>query len=283
MILVTGATGTVGSEVVKQLKAAGADFKIAVTSLTKAKKANAEGLKAAVLDYTDPQSFHYTLQGIDKLFLLSPPGATQLEAGLIEAAKDSAVKHVVKLSVIGAESDGFIFGREHRKMEKLLEHSGIAYTFVRPNGFMQNYLSNFRQSIKLQGAFYLAQADSKYSMVDVRDIASVVIKALTESGHEKKAYTVTGAEALSNAQVAEKISKVAGKKVEYVAVSDDDMRTALQQQGTPPAIVEGLIDLMHFYINGKAAEVSPDVERVLGRKPISFDQFAKDNEAAFRA
>ena len=282
MILVIGATGTVGSEVVKQLNEAGAEFKIGVSSLTKAKKANAEGVKAAVLDYTDPQTFQYALAGIDKLFLLSPPGATHLEAGLIDAAKNAGVKHIVKLSVIGAEGEGFIFAREHRLAEKLIIHSGVPYTFLRPNGFMQNYITNFSQSIQQQSAFYLSQGESKFSMVDVRDIAAVAVKALTQPGHGNKAYTITGPEALNNTQVAEKISKVAGKKVSYVAISDDDMRNAMQQQGTPPTIVEGLVDLMHYYIAGKAEEVSPDVERVLGRKPISFDQFAQDNAAAFK-
>ena len=282
MILVIGATGTVGSEVVKQLNEAGAEFKIGVSSLTKAKKANAEGVKAAVLDYTDPQTFQYALAGIDKLFLLSPPGATHLEAGLIDAAKNAGVKHIVKLSVIGAEGEGFIFAREHRLAEKLIIHSGVPYTFLRPNGFMQNYITNFSQSIQQQSAFYLSQGESKFSMVDVRDIAAVAVKALTQPGHGNKAYTITGPEALNNTQVAEKISKVAGKKVSYVAISDDDMRNAMQQQGTPPTIVEGLVDLMHYYIAGKAEEVSPDVERVLGRKPISFDQFARDNAVAFK-
>src|SRR4051812_44212191 len=282
MILVTGATGTVGSEVVKQLKEAGADFKVAVTSLTKAKTANAEGLKAAVLNYTDPQSFEYVLKGIERLFLLSPPGATEMEAGLIEAAKNFGVRHIVKLSVIGAATGDTILAREHRAMEKLIEQSEVAYTFLRPNGFMQNYITSFGSSIKEQGAFYLAQGDSKYSMVDVRDIAAVAVKALTQAGHEGKAYTITGPEALSNTQVAEKLSAVIGKKVNYVAITDDQMRGAMQQQGVPPTMMDALVDLMHFYVAGKAAAVSPDVEKVLKRPATSFDQFAKENAEAFR-
>src|SRR5437763_10781549 len=152
MILVTGSTGTVGSELVKQLKTAGAKFRVAVSSLTKAKKANAEGLEAAVMDYTDPETFRYALQGVDKLFLLSPPGSTQVEAPLIEAARKSDVKHIVKLSVIGAESGATIFAREHAAMEKAILKSGIPYTFLRPNGFMQNYINQFATSIKAQGA-----------------------------------------------------------------------------------------------------------------------------------
>lgn len=282
MILVTGATGTVGTELVNQLKAAGAKFRVAVSSLTKAKKANAEGLEAAVMDYTDPETFHYALQGVEKLFLLSPPGSTQVEAPLIEAASKASVKHIVKLSVIGAESGATIFARGHAAMEKEILKAGVPYTFLRPNGFMQNYINSFAQTIKEQGAFYLAQGNSKYSMVDVKDIAAVATKALTENGHEGRSYLITGPEALSNGQVAEKISKVTGKPVKYVAISDEQMRDAMQQQGAPPAVIDALVDLMHFYISGKAAVVSHDVEKVTGRKATTFDQFAQENAAAFR-
>jgi uncharacterized protein YbjT (DUF2867 family) len=267
---------------VKQLKEAGAPFRVAVSSLTKAKKANAEGLQAAVLNYTDPQSFEYALKGIERLFLLSPPGATEMEAGLIDAAQKVDVRHIVKLSVIGADTGATILAKEHAAMEKLIQRSEVAYTFLRPNGFMQNYITSFGATIKTQGAFYLAQGDSKYSMVDVRDIAAVAVKALTQAGHEGKAYTITGPEALSNSDVAEKLSKVTGKKISYVAIKDDDMRNALQQQGVPSAMIEALIDLMHYYISGKAAPVSPAVEKVLKRPPTSFDQFAKDHAAAFQ-
>jgi len=282
MILVTGSTGTVGSELVKQLKATGTKFRVAVSSLTKAKKANSEGLEAAVMDYTDPETFRYALQGVDKLFLLSPPGSTQVEAPLIEAARKSDVKHIVKLSVIGAESGATIFAREHAAMEKVILQAGIPYTFLRPNGFMQNYVTNFGPSIKQQGTFYLAQGDSKYSMVDVKDIAAVAVKALIQPGYENRSYSITGPEALSNAQVAEKISKAVGKKVTYVAVPDEAMRKAMSEQGAPPAIIDALIDLMHFYISGKAAVVSPDVKRVTGRDPTTFDQFAQENAEAFQ-
>jgi uncharacterized protein YbjT (DUF2867 family) len=282
MILVTGSTGTVGSEVVKQLQEAGAPFRVAVSSLTKAKKANAEGLQAAVLNYTDPQSFEYALKGIERLFLLSPPGATEMEAGLIEAAKTVDVRHIVKLSAIAADTGATKFGREHGTMEKALKDSGIAYTFLRPNGFMQNYITNFGTMIKEQGAFYLAQGDSKYSVVDVRDIAAVAVKALTQAGHEGKAYAISGPEALSNTQIAEKLSTAIGKPVKYVAITDDQMRSAMQQQGAPPAIIDALIDLMHFYVAGKAAIVSQDVERVTKRPATSFDEFAKENAAAFQ-
>src|SRR6266404_1066070 len=123
MILVTGATGTVGSEVVKQLKASGAPFKITTSSPEKVDKVKSEVL----FDYTRPETFASALQGVDTLFVLSPPGLIELQAGLIDAAKKAGVSHIVKLSAIGADREDFIFGREHRDVEKHVEASGIHY------------------------------------------------------------------------------------------------------------------------------------------------------------
>jgi uncharacterized protein YbjT (DUF2867 family) len=281
MVLITGATGTVGRELVKQLHAAKAQFRVALQSPQKVARAKSEGEDATILDYETPQTFGPALDGIEKLFLLSPPGRTALEAPLIDAAKKTGVKHLVKLSVYGAPGEDFLFGREHRAMEKKIEASGVPYTFVRPNGFMQNYVSNFGATIKQQGAFYLPARDSRYSMIDVRDIAAVSVAVLTSNSHVGRAYTLTGPEALGNSEVAGKLSHAMGKEVKYVAISDDDFRQAVGSAGVPAAMSEAVLDLMHYYISGKAARVTNDVEKVIGRKPNSFDQFARDHVQAF--
>jgi uncharacterized protein YbjT (DUF2867 family) len=276
MILVTGATGTVGSEVVKQLQRANAKFKIAQRAKEKASSQSADSV---LFDYDDPSTFAPALKGIDKLFLLSPPGRTPLEPRVIDAAHKAGLKHVVKLSVYGADGEDYIFAREHRAAEKKIESSGIAYTFLRPNGFMQNYVGNFGATIKSQGAFYLPAADSRCSVVDVRDIAAVAAAALTKPGHDGKIYTITGPEALSNSEIAGKLSRAVGKEIKYVAISDNDFRKALA--GAPEGVVTALLDLMHYYISGKAARVTNDIERVTGKKPITFDQFALDFKSSF--
>src|SRR5437868_3140888 len=147
MILVIGATGTLGSEVVNRLKENGAQFKVAASSLEKVESERQRGQDAVLFDYNRPETFASALQAIDRLFLLSPPGATHLEAGVIDAAKQAGIKHIVKQSALNAPTEEFAFARGHRASEKHIEASGIPYTFLRPNGFMQNYVTNFGESI----------------------------------------------------------------------------------------------------------------------------------------
>jgi uncharacterized protein YbjT (DUF2867 family) len=279
MILVTGATGALGSEVVKQLKATSAPFKIAVTE--KMTKAKANGSETVLLDYTRPETFAPALEGVDTLFLLSPAGRTYLELPLIDAAKQAGVRHIVKQSVIGAEAEDYIFGCGHRASEKHIEASGIAHTFLRPNGFMQNFVNNLGQSIRDQGTFALPQADSRVSHVDARDIAVIAAMALTEPSEADRTYTITGPESLSNFDIAAKLSAALDKDVAYIPVTDDETRKAMKTMGAPDELIEGFIDLMRHYREGKAAIVTEDVESVTGRRPISFDHFARDYAPAF--
>jgi uncharacterized protein YbjT (DUF2867 family) len=276
MILMTGATGTVGRELVKQLKASGAPFKIAASSPEKVEKARAKGLDAVLLDYTRPETFAQAVEGMDTLFLLSPPGLCDREALLVDAAKQAGVKHIVKLSVAHADREDYIFGCEHRASEKHIEASGIPYTFLRANSFMQNFVNEYGQSIRVQGAFFLSQADARVAHIDVRDIAVVATKMLNEPTRRNRTYTLTGPESLSNFDIADKLSTALGRNITYVPVTDDELRKAMKEAAAPDALIEGVVDLMRYYREGNAELVTDDVERVTGRKPISFDHFARD-------
>jgi uncharacterized protein YbjT (DUF2867 family) len=282
MILVTGATGTIGSELVKQLKASGAPFKVAVSSQEKVEKAKAKGLDATLFDYTRPETLAPALQGVDTLFILSPPGLCPLEKTLVDVAKPAGIKHIVKLSVAHADREDYIFGREHRAMERCIEASGIPYTFLRANSFMQNFVNEYGESIRAQGAFFLPQADARVAHVDVRDIATIATKALAEPSRANRIYTLTGPESLSNFDIAAKLSTALGRDVTYVPVTDEEMRKAMKGAGVPDALIEGVVDLMRYYREGKAEEVTDDVERITGRKPISFDHFARDYASALK-
>jgi len=147
---------------------------------------------------------------------------------------------------------------------------------------MQNFVTYLASTIKSQGAFYAPAKDSRTSMIDVRDIAAVAGKALTEGGHTGKAYELTGPEALSNQQAPEKLSAVLGKKISYVDIPPAAFKQSAMSAGIPEFQADALINLNQFYISGAAAMVTGDVERVTGRKPRSFDQFAKDYAGAFR-
>lgn len=274
MILVTGATGKVGSELVKRLETEKVPFRAGV------RHAGNLGMDSVAFDFDKPETFGPALTGVEKLFLLTS-GGTEREAAAVDAAKKAGVQHLVKLSVWGAEGEDFVFGRAHREIEKKIEASGIPYTFLRPNGFMQNYLIQ-AATIKSQGAFYLPARDSRYSVVDVRDVGAVAAKVLMSTGHEGRAYTLSGPESLSNAEIAEKLSRAAGRTLTYVDVPEAQFRKSLIEMGTPEPYADAYIDLIHYYIRGKAAAVTPDIERVTGKEPRTFDEFARDFAAAFQ-
>lgn len=283
MIVVTGAGGTVGSEVVRQLQAAGAKVRAAYHSDAKAEAARARGIDAVTLDLNQPESLDAAFRGADQLFLLSggAPNQVEQEANAVAAAKRAGIKHIVKLSVVGAAEESFSFAKMHRAAEKAVEASGIAWTFLRANGFMQNMENYSLPTIQTQNAFYSSVGDSKVAHVDVRDIAAVAVKALTEPGHEGKAYTLTGPSAVSNREIAQNLSAASGRAINYVDLSDADLRAGLIGSGMPEGYADAYLDLMRFYRSGDAAKVSDDIRRVTGRDAIAFDQYAKDRAAVF--
>ena len=211
-ILVTGATGTVGSEIVKQLTSSGHRVRAAIHTPTKAHKFKDSMVDQVTLDYTRPETFADAFKDIDKLFLLTPisPNMGSNSSNLVNTAKQNEIKHIVKLSVMGADAEpGIIIGRLHRQEEKIIEGSGIPYNFLRPGAFMQNFVNYFGETIKNQNAFYFPAGEGKVSFVDVRDIASVAVVFLTrnDTKYENKAYGITGQEVLSYCQAAEVLSR----------------------------------------------------------------------------
>jgi uncharacterized protein YbjT (DUF2867 family) len=168
-------------------------------------------------------------------------------------------------------------------VEKNIESSGITYTLLRCNEFMQNTINYYLPTIKSEGAFYLSTKDAKVSTVDVRDIAAVAAKALTAPGHENRAYDITGPEALTHEQVAQKLSAASGRQIKYVDIPPAAYKEGAVAAGIPAWYADLLLDLYQFYVAGRAQKVSNDVEHVTGRKARSFDEFAHDHAQAFKA
>jgi uncharacterized protein YbjT (DUF2867 family) len=175
-----------------------------------------------------------------------------------------------------------IFTRQHAVSEDYIKSSGVSYTFLRPNGFMQNFVNYNAGTINTQSAFYGSQGEGKVSHIDIRDIAAVAVKTLTQDGHQGKTYTLTGREALSNARIAEILSDDVGREIKYVNLPDEQFKQALAGAGVPEWNANALVDLQRFYREGGASEVTQDVEQLLGHKPVSFEQFSRDHRDAFQ-
>jgi len=293
-ILVTGATGTVGSEVVKQLLSDKGQRErhedIIVKAAGKESALRNLGVQVVQLDYNKPGTLSAALRDVDKLFLLTPfqSNMVDLTSSLVNEAKNAGVKYIVKLSVLGADAEpGITIRRFHRQAEKIIEESGIPFTFLRPTFFMQNFVKFYSHFIKAKGAFYVPAGDARASLVDVRDIAAVAVQALSgsskngESKHIGKAYNITGGEALSYRQVAETLSKEIGKKVNYVNVSDEDARKGMKDMGADDWQITCMIEIFGITRAGYLSEIS-SVEQVTGNKPLTFSQFARDYAGAFK-
>jgi uncharacterized protein YbjT (DUF2867 family) len=290
-ILVMGATGTLGGEVVKQLSSStpAINIKAGVHSAQNVKKVkDGDEVEVVLIDYNKPETLKEALSQVDKLFLLTPdvPNAHELASNLVIEAKKAGIRHIVKQSVMGAdlEADVGTF-RLHRQAEKIIEQSEIPFTFLRPNEFMQNFVNFHSHFIKNNNAFYLPLEDAKVSLVDVRDIAVVAVKSLTEDRsdkHNNNTYLITGPEALSYYQAAEILSSATDKKISYVNISEEEARGAMKEMGMSDWLINTISELHDYFRKGNASQVSSAVEEVTGKKPISFSQFAKDYAEAFR-
>lgn len=283
MILVTGATGNIGSALVGELVAGGHAVRAFVTNPDAARTKLGGKVELAKGSHADKASLEAAMKGVDKLFLLAPPGPDQpaWEANAIDAAKQAGVKHVVKLSVAGAQYDASTFGKWHRAGEKKLEQSGMAWTFLRPVGFMSNSLM-WIGSVKGQGAIYQPLGEGKMASIDPRDIASVAATCLTSPGHEGKTYDLTGPEALSCADQARLLGAAIGKPVKYVDVPDAAAKDAMLGMGMPAFMADAMLEFTGLVRSGGAAFVSDAVKAVTGKPGRTFEQWCRDNAAAFR-
>ncbi len=244
--------------------------------------AKSAGHDAVALDFGKPETLQPALAGVDTVFLLGTNimGQTESETNVVNAAKASGVKKIVKLSMWGAAGEGFALAKIHRAVERAIEASGLAWTHLRPNGFMQNFVNHMAGSIK-EGVIYDSVGDSRISHIDARDIARVAVLALTASGHEGKAYELSGPQGLSYTEAADVLSRVLGKKVSYVAVTDEAAKAGMLAGGMPEFYADALVDLNQFYRKGDPGRVTTAVKDVTGRAPIAFQQFVKEHANAF--
>ena len=283
MILITGGTGTAGREISKALERMGVRYRSLVRNRGKASVGASPMVDLVEADLSRPETLEAALDGVEKALLLtaSSPEAAQQERNFIRAAKRAGVRYVVKFSAYGASLQApHFFGRQHGEGERELEDSGLPFTMLRPNGFFQNVLGN-AGSIQARSALHAPAGDMKFSAVDVRDVAAVAAHVLTEPGHQWQRYTITGPEALSHAEIADRFSRVLGRTIRFVDVPEDAAREWMLAAGIPAWTVDKVLDLYRYYRSGAAAEVTDNVECVGRKAPIAFQQFVRDHTAVF--
>jgi uncharacterized protein YbjT (DUF2867 family) len=207
---------------------------------------------------------------------------SEFEQAFLESAKEAGVKHIVKLSMIGASPEAPLrFARTHGTVETALKASGMTWTLLRPTGFMQNTLAWGPRV--LDGTFYSPVPDASFSIVDARDVAEVAAVALTEEGHENKAYGLSGPEAVSYREQARRLFAAAGREITVEEIAVETLKRELVRAGVPPWNAEGLSELFELYAGGGAQMVTSGVKDTLAREPRNLDDFAKDHVEAFQA
>ena len=285
MILITGATGTTGSELVRRLSTRGVKVRGLTRSLAKAAALSSlPNVEMMEGDLEHPETLDGPLHGVERAMLISSSDARMLEvqSNFIEAARKAGVKHIVKLSGIMPELDSpFRFARMHGEIERRLEASGLAFTHLRAGEFFTAY---FRRvpSIIARGELILPMEEARIASIDIGDIAEVAATVLTGSGHEGKIYPLTGPEALNMSEVAERLSVATGKRIKYINITPEEAKSANLAAGMPPYMAEGLYELFAERRKGKEAQVSSVIPTIFGWQATRFDEFASRNAAIFR-
>lgn len=283
MILVTGATGTVGSHVVRELRSRGARVRGFVRDPDAARGKLGGGIELAAGDFADPDSLRRAVDGTEAVFLAAAndPRQVEYETNLIDAARQARVRAIVKLSAAIAEPGSPLeFGDWHGRIERHLATSGVPAVILRPSFFMSNLLASAGQ-IAVDGKLRAPAGAAEIAMIDPSDVAAAAAVVLTEDGHLGRTYPLTGPAALGYRQIADQLSAATGRAVEFVDLPDDAARRGLLDAGMPDWLAEHLITLFGILREGPAEPVSRAVRDLTGREPTSFAQFARDHAEAF--
>lgn len=284
-ILVTGGTGTVGSEVVRHLAARGDDLRVLVRSEEKA-KGLPKGARVVVGNLDDPKSLRAAMGGVDKLFLLTPLSETETQQGTnaVEAAKATGVRHIVFMSVHDVEKCPQAPHFQSKiEIQAAIQKSGIPYTFIMPNNFYQND-AWVQQALTGYGVYPQPIGDRGLSRVDSRDIAEAVVNTLTQPGHEGKRYSLVGPDVLTGNRTAAIWSEALGKPIAYGG-NDLDAWEKQARQGMPGWLVDDLRIMYAFFQREGLPATTEDLaqtRKILGHEPRKFEDYARENAKAWR-
>jgi uncharacterized protein YbjT (DUF2867 family) len=282
-ILITGATGTVGGQVVKLLIRRGVRCAAAVHRHPLPAGAAGPLMTPIALDYRRPESFSEALAGARKVFLSTPVVRDQvpLAKRFIDRARAVGVQHLVYLSGLHARTAPSEHSSVHGQIEAHLEASGIRSTMLRSATFMQNLITFWLPGVLARRALRLPCGAGRINFVDARDVAAVVVEALIGTGHEDKAYALTGPRSLTLHDVAAALAGACGEVLPYVDVAPGVAANEMRDQGMDPWLIQGLLARFARYRTGHDAFVTRTIEALLGRPPTSIEQFAEDHARAF--
>lgn len=277
MIAVTGASGNIGTELLRLLSERGESV-LAISRNPPAHSAP-DGIQWMQADLADKAALPGILSGAERLFLLTGnvPDMVRLQKNAIAAAREAGVPHVVKLSALGASDHSkSVIGVWHYNVERTLRESGLDWTILRPHVFMQNLLDQ-RDSIRDRSSFRSPSGDAAIPMIDTRDIAGAAAVTLTESGHAGKRYTLTGSEPISWGEAVRILSDVIGRELTYIAETEEQAWSRLYQAGAPPWLIAAQLELARYQRQGGGTDLITDsVETLTGRPPRTFREFASD-------
>jgi len=285
--LIIGAAGNNGRATIEALfnkKQTEETIRAAVRSADKAAdlKQKYPSIETVIIDLDKPETLTQAYQGVSKVFMI--PGNIEQREQHAKNAVDAAViagsvKQFVFYSVFGAEYESILFGKQFRSGEKYLEQSGLNYTHLRTIFFQDNFFG-WADGVK-QGGLYFGIREGSLAPLNVADIGEIAANILTTSGHDNKAYNITGPELLSGEGIANVFSDVTGKKVAYVSPTTEQTLDSLLSTGWPKWQAEGMLELFEVFATNQAAVVSPDGEMLLGRPLTTLKDFISKNKAAF--
>jgi uncharacterized protein YbjT (DUF2867 family) len=275
-VLVTGATGNTGSLLVPALLRENVDVRIFVRDEEKAKPLKDLGAEVVTGDLDKPETILPALNNVDKIYLLTWNGETQLQQAenVLNAAKEAGENpHIIRHSMWGPDNSRII--KQGYKIEEMIKSSGLSWTILKPTFYMQNTMMA-AQTISSDGMIYWDMKEGKLGMIDVRDIADSAFAVITGEGYEGKSYILTGAEAISFNDIAKTFSTVLDKEVKYVNVPGEASLQAMTGMGVPEWIAKGYVELSEGFSENFANSTTKNVEILTGHPARSFEQFVND-------
>lgn len=278
-ILIVGASGTVGTQLIELLTAAG--HPVRATTSRKSSVGTQGGVERVHLDLATGEGLAAAFEGVQRAFFLSPPGYAdqyKLLSPLVAEAKRRKLEKVVLMTAMGAN----VADTPFRRVEVELEKSGLAYNIVRPNWFMQNFNTFWLQGIRDEGAIRLPVGKGKASFIDARDIAAVASKLLVDDTLANRDFDITGPLALDHDEVAAIIGKALGRRVAFQDIEPDLLRKGFLAGGVPADYAEFLLVILDYLKQGYAERTTDSVREVLGREPIGFAKYVRDYAGAWQ-